>query len=292
VESRGGCAILRLMRAFVLAVVILASAVLVAMGTGAGSSAVAKPGSCSRDLDLGQRHYRYARLPRGSLRAGARLPGRGRLQCEPALVCRVSGGCIPSSGHVFSKDSLRQVRGIRPFLAVIDARSGRVYVNRAIFTVVMSPKFLLRDLRRGGEAQGDPDHNGGPPESSLRSSGSTPAPLAWGSYCWTTLLTGNQSVRQCWTLVPPSLRFDLPLVIAEPGATLQGLLGFTPSSAEIALLDRAGKAVYSQTLAAAQAFTWVVPTTIPRRTVLVIAAGRPGFPLDSTTYLARLQVTS
>jgi hypothetical protein len=144
-------------RALVLAVVILAAGVLVARGASAAPSA--KRVSCNRELDLGQRHYRPARLPRGALEAGRRLSGRGRLQCEPALVCRASGGCVPSGGRVFSTDALRRVRGIRPFLAVIDARSGRVYVNRAIFTVVMSPKFLLRDLRRGGEPQLDPGHN-------------------------------------------------------------------------------------------------------------------------------------
>jgi hypothetical protein len=204
-------------------------------------------------------------------------------------MCSTSGGCVPSSRHVFSKDSLRRVRGIRPFLAVIDARSGRVYVNRAIFTAMEPPKFLLRDLRRGGGPQ--PDRAGAPPESSLLSSDSTPVPLAWGSYCWTTLLGDDRSVRQCILTVPPSQRFDLPLVIAEPSATLQGLLGFTPTSAEITLEDRTGKTVYSHALGTAQAFTWVIPTTIPHRTILVIATGRPGFPLDSATYLARLQMT-
>ena len=179
------------------------------------------------------------------------------------------------------------MRGIKPFLAVVDARSGRIYVNRAIFTAWLPPKFLLRDLRRGGGPQ--PDHRGAPPESSLLSSGSTAVPLGWGSYCWTTLLGGDQSVRQCITYVPASLRFDLPLVVAEPGATLQGMLGFVPSSVQILLLDRRGDIVYSQTLSTAQAFDWTVPASIPDRSWLVIAAGRPGFPLDSATYIARLQ---
>ncbi|HEY3551416.1 MAG TPA: hypothetical protein VGK69_10240 [Gaiellaceae bacterium] len=109
------------------------------------------------------------------------------------------------------------------------------------------------------------------------------------SYCWTTLLGGDQSVLQCADDVPPSQRFDLPLVIAEPGATLQGVLGFVPSSVQITLLDGRGAAVYSQTLSTAQTFSWTVPASIPARTWLVIAAGRPGFPLDSATYLARLQ---
>ena len=278
------------MRAFTLAGVILVAGVLVASGASVASSGSAKRVSCNRELDLGQRHYRLARIPRGALRVGAKLPGRGRFQCEPALVCRASGSCAPSSGHVFSTDVLRRVRGIRPFLAVIDARSGRIYVNRAIFTAWLPPKFLLRDLQRGGRPQ--PTRAGAPPQSGLLSNGSTAVPLQWGSYCWTTPLGGDRSVRQCATLVPPPLRFDLPLVIAEPGATLQGMLGFMPSSVQIALLDRRGTAVYSQTLSTAQTVIWTVPTNIPARTWLVIAAGRPGFPLDSATYLARLHVTS
>lgn len=61
---------------------------------------------------------------------------------------------------------------------------------------------------------------------------------------------------------------------------------------QIALLNRRGTAVYSQTLSTAQRFSWTVPASVPARTWLVIAAARPGFPLDSATYLARLQVTS
>lgn len=278
------------MRVFALAGVILVAGVLAASRASVASSGSAKRVSCNRELDVGQRHYRLARLPRGALKVGAKLPGRGRFQCEPALACRASRGCVPSSGRVFSHDALRRVRGIRPFLAVTDARSGRVYVNRAIFTAVLPPKFLLRDLRRGGGPQ--PTRAGAPPQSSLLSRGSMKMPLEWGSYCWTTLLGGDQSVRQCATLVPPPLRFDLPLVIAQPGSTLHGLLGFAPNSVQIILLDRAGDAVYSQTLDPAQTITWTVPTTIPARSWLVIAAGRPGFPLDSATYLARLQVTS
>lgn len=102
----------------------------------------------------------------------------------------------------------------------------------------------------------------------------------------------DQSVSQCADDVPPSQRFDLPLVVAEPGATLQGMLGFVPSSVQIVLLDRRGAAVYSQTLSAAQSFSWTVPASVPARTWLVIAAGRPGFPGDSATYLARLQPAS
>jgi hypothetical protein len=276
------------MRTFALPVLILVAAA-VATGASAGSSVPAKHLSCSRELDFGQRHYRYARLPRRALTAGARLRARGRLQCEPALVCSVGGGCVPSSGRVFSRDALRRARGIRPLLAVIDARSGRVYVNRAIFTVAWPPKLLLRNLRRGGERE--PTHDPqAPPVSGLLANGSQTVPLEWGTYCWTTRLSGDESVQQCLDMVSPSQRLDLPLVIAEPGATLQGVLGFMPSSVQIDLLDSRGEGVYSQTLSPEQTFAWTVPTNIPARSVLVIFAGRPGYPTDLATYLARLRL--
>src|SRR3954471_19010422 len=55
---------------------------------------------CSREVYLGGRHYRYGRLPRGSVKAGAKLPNRARLQCEPKLVCRTSHACALSAGKV------------------------------------------------------------------------------------------------------------------------------------------------------------------------------------------------
>ena len=174
-------------------------------------------GSCSREVDLGGRHYRYGRLPRGSIRAGAKLRNRASLQCEPRLVCRMNQSCFLSPGKVSHKIIVRRIRGVSVSLALIDAASRRVYFNRAIFLDVLDPKHLLQQLRRrGGPRPGGPQY---PPNSYLPAIRNAKVRLAHGDYCWSSPAANGQFVQACATMVPPWMRFDLPLVAAEPGAS-------------------------------------------------------------------------
>jgi hypothetical protein len=250
----------------------------------------AKSASCNLEVDLRSRRYRYARLPPNALVAGARLSGRARLQCEPELFCRASGGCALLPGKVVGRLVARRIRGIKPSLALIDADSKHIYVNRKIFPVFAGGKRLLRLLRKGGGPQ--PDDSQAPPRAYLVSGVSARFPLAMGDYCWSSP-SGNQTwVQGCALTAPPSSRFDIPLVVAEPGASLQAVLGFgNPNSVRVSLL-RNGKIYYSESLSAAQTFTWIVPGSALARSFLEIEAGRtaPGASQDWVKYLARLRV--
>ena len=245
-------------------------------------------GSCSREVDLGGRHYRYGRLPRGSIRAGAKLRNRASLQCEPRLVCRMNQSCFLSPGKVSHKIIVRRIRGVSVSLALIDAASRRVYFNRAIFLDVLDPKHLLQQLRRrGGPRPGGPQY---PPNSYLPAIRNAKVRLAHGDYCWSSPAANGQFVQACATMVPPWMRFDLPLVAAEPGASLRLHLGFPePTYLRVSLLSRHA-ILYTQTLTASRHATWTLPEHLPGNAYLEIEAGRKlqGAANDFVKYLARL----
>jgi hypothetical protein len=88
------------------------------------------------------------------------------------------------------------------------------------------------------------------------------------------------------------VRFDLPLVAAEPGASLQLHLGFAePTYLHVLLLNRHGTILYTETLDASQDATWVAPAHLPETAYLEIEIGRKlaqDAPNDDAKYLARL----
>lgn len=246
--------------------------------------------SCSREVDLGGRHYRLGRLPHGSVKAGARLSKRASLQCEPELVCRVGQACALSAGKVVRKIVARRIQGVSVSLALIDGHSGHVYFNRTIFNDESDPKHLLQQLRRrGGPRPGGSQY---PPDSYLPSPPNAQVRLAHGDYCWSSPAANDEFVTGCATYVPPALRFDIPLVAAEPGASLQLHLGFAnPTHLHVLLLSRRGKILYAESLDPAQDATWVIPAHLPEHAYLAFEAGRklaPGAANDYAEYFARL----
>jgi hypothetical protein len=173
---------------------------------------------------------------------------------------------------------------------LIDAHSGSVYFNRAIFLNVLDPKHLLQQLRhRGGPRPGGPQY---PPNSHVAATHDAKVRLAHGDYCWSSPAANSQFVQACATMVPPSMRFDLPLVAMEPGASLQLHLGFAqPTDLHVVLLNRHGAILYTESLDASQDATWVAPAHLPGNAYLDVEAGRKlaqGAPNDDATYLARL----
>lgn len=261
--------------------------------THAGMQVRSAQSSCKTEVDIGVRHYRYARLPRNALPSGARLSRRADLQCEPELACRVSGGCALLPGHFIRAVAVRRLRGILPFFAVMDSASGHIYVNRKVFPVFSGGKRLLRLLRQRGGPQ--PDMKKAPPRASLLTTESMRFPLAMGNYCWSSASGDGTWVQACPLTVSPSRRFDIPLVVAEENAPLQLRLGFAnPSFVRIDLV-RKGKTYYSDSLSAAQTDTWNVAGSALGRSFLEIEAGRSSTgptSQDWVTYLARLRVVA
>jgi hypothetical protein len=246
--------------------------------------------SCSREVYLGSHHYRYGRLPRGSVKAGAMLAERGRLQCEPELVCRANDSCALATGKLVRSDVVRRIRGVSVSLALIDARSGGIYFNRAVFSAALDPRHLLEQLRRrGGPRPGGPQS---PPNSYLPATGNAKVRLAQGNYCWSSATGNDQFVTGCATLIAPSMRFDLPLVAAEPGAVVGIHLGVAnPTHLQATLFNGDGAILYTQSLTPSQNATWVIPDHLPKRAYLEFEVGRKlaqGAPDDTAAYLARL----
>jgi hypothetical protein len=253
-------------------------------------SALSASPSCSREVYLGGRHYRYGRLPRGSVKAGAMLAKRGRLQCELQLVCRANDPCALATEKLVRTDVVRRIRGVSVSLALIDAHSGRIYFNRAIFSAALDPRHLLQQLRRRGGPR--PGGSQSPPNSYLPATGHAKVRLAQGNYCWSSATGNDQFVTGCATLVAPSMRFDLPLVAAEPGAALGLHLGVpNPTHLQATLLNGDGAILYTESLTPSQNATWVIPDHLPKRAYLEFEVGRrlaQGAPDDTATYLARL----
>jgi hypothetical protein len=88
------------------------------------------------------------------------------------------------------------------------------------------------------------------------------------------------------------VRNDLPLIVAQPGATLHIPLGFSPASAQVVLLGRRNVLrVYP--LAASSAVAWTVPDDVPKHSFFELAATRvyrADLPKDAVDYVARLRV--
>lgn len=245
---------------------------------------------CQPQLQQGQWQYRHVRFRRGTVKSGAKLSTAARLQCEPDLVCSQDGTCALNPGKLVRRIAVRRLRGIEPRLAIINAKSDQVYVNRKIFPVSLEGKRLLKLLRHGGGPQRS--HSQGPPDSELLATSGKRLTLALGDYCWSKPMGGQTWAQGCATTAGPSTRFDLPLVTAEPGASLRAHLAVkNPISVRVSLL-RGTSIYYSESLTASQAVTWTVPTAAQPSSYLLIEAERrlPGAPLDWVDYLARLQV--
>lgn len=246
---------------------------------------------CTSYLAFDRRLYRLVRLRPGTVVLGARIAGRPALRCERDLRCRGDGTCRVAAGRVVRTLRVRRLRGVKAFLAVADARSGGVYVNRAVFPALIPAKQLIRMLKRGGVPVQDPSSE--PPQSDVLASDEVGGlPLGLGEYCWSTP-SGQGWVQGC--ALPPPLpdRYDLPLIIANPSATIRVRLGVQePNVVRVTLLD-SDRAYYSESLKASQALTWVVPRGARARSFLQIEVGRvlPGAAQDFVEYLARLQVT-
>lgn len=248
--------------------------------------------ACQTEVQVGSRHYRYVHLRRDALKAGARLRTAAHLQCEPDLVCRSDGSCSLNPNTHVHRIPARRLRGIEPRLAVIDVKSGRVYVNRQVFPINPGGKRLLRLLRQGGGPQRDRSQS--PPDSYLLANDGKRMLLGMGDYCWSKSL-GNQAwVQACATTVAPSRRFDIPLVTAEPSASLHTGLSFLDPTAVRVSLFRGGAIVYSEALPPSQSVTWTMPDVPPASYYLQITADRtlPGAPNDWVDYFARLHVVA
>lgn len=243
---------------------------------------------CRIELTVGSVHYRPARLPRGSVQAGARLRSRGQLSCEQALVCNRASVCTVSRNASVGRISAHLIRGVRGSLALIDLRTRQVYVNRAVFDLNVGGKQLLHSLRERGRVPLPRT----PPGGFFIADQST-VPLGFGSYCW-SWPSGQEWVQQCITMVPPWRRLNIPVVSAETGASLHVHLGISdPESVTVAVFGRQGVS-YSRSLPVSPDVTWTVPARLPRDCFVEIHVAVPspsGLSDDWATYLAHLYVS-
>jgi hypothetical protein len=200
--------------------------------------------------------------------------------------------CSLKPGTLVQSIVARRLRGIETRLAVIDAGSGRVYVNRQIFPTSTGGKQLLKLLKAGGGPQ--PNRSQSPPHSSLLASNGKHLVLATGDYCWSTSTGPQTFVTGCSTAAPPSSRFDLPLVIAQQGASLKVALLFHDPTAVQVLLLRGASIEYSEALSASQSVIWKLPALTSAKYFLLIRGDRtlPGGPNDFVYYLARLHIVA
>jgi hypothetical protein len=245
---------------------------------------------CHTEVQSRNRHYRYVKFQRGALKPGVRLQTRARLQCEPSLVCRADGMCFFQPGTLVRSIVARRVRGIETRLAVVDARSGKIYINRQIFPTSVRGKLLLKLLKAGGGTRPNPSQS--PPRAKLLASDGKQLSLGIGDYCWSRS-TGPQTwVTACATAVAPSSRFDLPLVIAQHEASLHIALAVQGPTAVHVFLLRGTSIEYSQALSASPSVVWTLPSVTSGNYYLLVRGDRtlPGGPNDFVYYLARLHV--
>lgn len=256
---------------------------------GGGGAVVLSGVGCIREVKFAGQRYRPASLPMA--KRGKLLLVRARLQCQPELVCRVHGGCNVSAARPVTSDlQLRRVQGIKPFLAVVDAQSGQLYVNRGRFPVFKGGAQLWRLLREGGGPP--PPTAQAPPGAFFLSSHRRRELAAVGDYCWSAPSADGTRVQACRTAAPASIRFDLPVIVAEPGASLRTVTGIgSPASVQISLIN-GSTSDYTEPIPPSQRFSWKVPTGAPEGSLLEIAINRsPAIASqDWVKYLARLRV--
>jgi hypothetical protein len=117
--------------------------------------------------------------------------------------------------------------------------------------------------------------------------------LAYGDFCWTTATGSTTWVTGCATTVPPWLRSDVPLIVAQRGSSLDLSFGFVPNYVHILLTGR-NAVSFSQSLAPAESVSWQVPPTgpLPHRSFLLVEVGRSfqGTTQDYAHFLARLRI--
>jgi hypothetical protein len=270
-------------------------AVVMALPPAAGGKApvgrLASPSSgnsCHLEVEFAGRRYRPVRLPRQGWQMVRRKLGRAAVRCEARIVCQREQSCRAKPGAIRRVVAVRRIRGVSRQLAVVTTPNGRVYVNRQRIPVLAGGKQLLRLLKRGGGPP--PDTTQAPPLAALLSARG-PIPLARGDFCWTRALGDDKWVRSCARMAPPFRRYDLPLIVAEPGAQLDLALGFEPDHVRVRSFGRR-QVYYDHALPAASTLSWVVAPELPARTILEFAAGHPFSTSieDEASYLARLRI--
>jgi hypothetical protein len=245
--------------------------------------------SCKQDLDLSGVRYRQAQIPASRIRPGSTLR-EGQIRCEFAIICPAIQPCRPDAGATLETVAVRSFSGVDPEIAVIvDRPQGpRVFVQRSRCGAFGSGERLVNCLE--STPRDSPPPLVQPPPGYLTSTGNA-SPLGVGDWCWST-----PSLRICRDSVFP--RFDLPIIVAAPGARLHFGLAFIPVKITLRLLKITHttiKVVRSFSLHHSSNVSWRVPLKgLPRVLTLSILARPPADNLSprDVDYLAHLCIGS